>query len=108
VVTLVAPLTGTPAAGAAPQIDVVVPRQVVNSGSFSFSLPAATQQVIQASAETPRATDTSGNALPGWLRFDAANRSFVASGVPAGGLPFEVVVTVGSQRVVVVIKDGGG
>jgi hypothetical protein len=108
VVTLAAPLTGTSAPDAAPQIDAVVPRSVLSSGSFSFSLPAAVQQVIQASAETPRATDTSGNTLPGWLRFDAANRSFVASGVPAGGLPFEAVVTVGSQRVVVVIKDGGG
>jgi hypothetical protein len=46
-----------------------------------------------------------GGALPAWLKFDAQSLRFEASAVPDGAFPMQVVMTVGQQRVVVVISE---
>jgi hypothetical protein len=46
-----------------------------------------------------------GAALPAWLKFDAQSLRFEASAVPDGAFPMQVVMTVGQQRVVVVISE---
>ena len=46
-----------------------------------------------------------GESLPGWLSFDPQSSSFVASSVPNGALPIEVVVTVGNRSWTISITD---
>ena len=50
-------------------------------------------------------TTQSGGPLPAWIRFDANTRTFVASAVPDGGLPIQVVVTVNGQTSTIVISE---
>jgi hypothetical protein len=86
-------------------ITVSVPKEMATAGSgFSFPLPA--QVTDQASANaTIVVTTAAGQPLPGWLRFDAQTRSFVASAVPDGAFPMQAVVVIGGVRTTIVISE---
>lgn len=85
-------------------ITVSVPKEMATAGSgFSFPLPA---QVTENSAGTPvTVTTQAGEPLPRWLSFNPETKTFVASAVPDGALPMQVVVTVGGVRTTVVISE---
>ena len=84
-------------------IAVSVPKEMATAGSgFSFPLPAqVTDQ--DSSASTIQVATTGGEPLPDWLRFNPEAKAFVASAVPDGAFPIQVVVTVGGTRTTVVI-----
>ncbi len=86
-------------------ITVSVPKEMATAGSgFSFPLPA--QVTEAASANTPvQVTTTSGDPLPSWLSFNPETKAFVASAVPDGAFPMQVVVIVGGTRTTIVISE---
>ena len=88
-------------------VTVTVPKDTATSGSgFSFPLPAQLAQAASASAGTVvTVTTLSGASLPAWLQFVPESNTFVASAVPDGAFPIQVVVVIGSQRTVVVISE---
>lgn len=71
---------------------------------FSFPLPA--QVVADASPNAiVQVRLENGNPLPAWLRFVPETNSFVASAVPDGAFPVQVIVTVGGRSSKVVISE---
>jgi hypothetical protein len=60
------------------------------TGSFSFSLPAASATRVRELGITPVATLPNGAPLPGWIQFDGGSLRFTGKQVPAGGLPLKV------------------
>jgi hypothetical protein len=87
-------------------VSVLVPRSTATAGSgFKFRLPEALINAADTSGAAPSASTLSGGTLPAWLRFDASTRSFVASAVPDGALPYQVRVTIGGQSSVIVIAE---
>jgi len=71
---------------------------------FTFPLPA--QVADQASANAPIQVSTiTGGPLPSWLSFNSETKTFVASAVPDGAFPFQVVVTIGGVSSTVVISE---
>jgi len=84
------------------QVSVSVPQEVVSSGeSFSFALPTT---VTDGSAKV-RLTLLNGKRLPSWLKYIPATRMFVATAVPGGALPLDVLVTVGARKSIVSIVE---
>lgn len=84
---------------------VWVPHDISTKGTgFSFTLPERLQQGLPADAPS-EARMRNGDALPSWLRYISATRSFVASAVPNGGLPLDVVVTINKIRIIVVVTE---
>jgi filamentous hemagglutinin family protein len=70
---------------------VSVPESVVASGAgFHFALPAEIREAAQTGEV--RATLKNGKRLPAWLRYVPNTQTFVASAVPAGALPLEMLV----------------
>lgn len=96
------PSAGT---GGASVVNVSVPRSRAGGAGFSFALPAALQQAVETSGQPPTASAADGSPLPGWLRFVPETRSFVASAVPDGALPFEALVRIGGQSAVIVVAE---
>jgi hypothetical protein len=85
-------------------VTVSVPEQIVASRQgFSFSLPAAMAEA--AASGGVRVTRVNGEALPAWLHYAKANKSFFASPLPAGALPAEVLVRIGARRWTVLITQ---
>lgn len=83
-----------------------VPRETATSGTgFSFPLPAQIYETGGSTVGPVLVTTASGGPLPAWIRFDAETRTFVASAVPDGGLPIQVMVTVGGKASTVVISE---
>ena len=76
------------------------------SGSgFSFALP--TQVVtVEGGAAPVQVTTASGTALPAWLHYSPDSHTIVATAVPDGGLPIQVVVTVNGASSTIVISEG--
>ncbi len=62
---------------------------------------------VAAAANRGRVTVTtqSGQALPGWLKYDPAAKGFVAHDVPLGALPLSIVVTIDGKPTTVVIAE---
>ncbi|MBT9491341.1 MAG: hypothetical protein IV107_03125 [Paucibacter sp.] len=87
-------------------VNVVLPRSTATAEGFKFSLPPDLVLAIAASGAAPSASGSNGEALPAWLRFDPESRSFVASAVPEGALPYQLRVTVGGQSTVIVVAAG--
>jgi hypothetical protein len=77
----------------------------VTGAGFTFELPETVKAAAQQATQLPQATLTDGAALPGWLKFDAQRLRFEADAVPDGAFPLQVLMTVGQQRVVVVISE---
>ena len=97
----------TAAAGQTGLITVAVSAEAAAPGrSFSFALetPAVTGTPAAAAAEV-KVTQMDGRALPEWLKFDNSTKTFVATNVPAGALPLQLKVGVGSTESVMVIKE---
>jgi hypothetical protein len=86
-------------------IAVSVPRDMATAGSgFSFPLPA--QIAETAAGNVPvRVTTLTGDPLPSWLRYVPETRTFVASAVPDGAFPIQILVSIGGQRTTVVISE---
>jgi hypothetical protein len=91
-----------PSAGYAGMVSVLVPQDVFLSGmAFSFPLPDALLDAV--GAHDVRVTLKNGGALPSWLRYVPINKTFVANGTPADGLPIEVLMHIGEQSWIVTI-----
>ncbi|MDP1524570.1 MAG: hypothetical protein Q8M20_02050 [Rhodocyclaceae bacterium] len=86
-------------------ITVSVPKEMATAGSgFSFPLPAQVSEA--AGSNTPiQVTTTAGDPLPGWLSFNPETKAFVASAVPDGAFPMQVIVTIGGTRTTIVISE---
>jgi len=88
------------------RIAVDVPRPTLEAGSgFAFPLPKSIIEAAVVRGVGVVVTSASGAALPSWLAYDMDSAAFVATNVPAGGLPIEVVITVGEQRFVLVVAE---
>ncbi len=84
---------------------VSLPKGTATAGvGFSFELPESVRALVQ-DGDTARVSLPSGAALQPWLRFDANTLRFDATAVPDGAFPLQVVVSVGGQRVLVVISE---
>jgi hypothetical protein len=96
----------TPSATSSLMAAVSLPKgtAVIGAG-FSFELPDTVKATVQQSNQQAQASLPDGGALPAWLKFDAQSLRFEASAVPDGAFPMQVVMTVGQQRVVVVISE---
>ena len=85
-------------------VEVTVPREMAAAGSgFSFTLPSQALGSAGGNAAV-EVTTVAGGALPNWLRFDPETRTFVATTVPDGAFPIQVLVTVDSQKTIIVIS----
>ena len=90
-------------------ITVSVPKEMATAGSgFSFPLPAQVNSAATGNNATISVTTASGGALPAWLKFNPETKAFVASVVPDGAFPMQVVVTVNGQSTTVVISERPG
>jgi hypothetical protein len=86
------------------QVTVSVPEEVASSGNpFSFTLPASVTD--GAGKAKIRVTLKNGKRLPSWLKYIPATRTFVATAMPAGALPLDVLVKVGAKQSVVSIVE---
>ena len=84
---------------------VSLPNGTAISGSgFSFDLPPSIQALPRENS-TARASLVDGSALPAWLKFDAQRLRFESSAVPEGAFPMQLAVSIGAQRVLVVISE---
>ena len=85
-------------------VEVSVPREMAAAGSgFSFTLPSQALGSAGGNAAV-EVTTVAGGALPSWLRFDPETRTFVATTVPDGAFPIQLLVTVDSQKTIIVIS----
>ncbi|MBT9500083.1 MAG: filamentous hemagglutinin N-terminal domain-containing protein [Burkholderiaceae bacterium] len=102
---IIVDLLPSAARGGAGLVNVSVPRGRAGGAGFSFVLPAALQQAVEASGQPATASAADGGPLPGWLRFVPETSSFVAGAVPDGALPFEALVRIGAQSAVIVVSE---
>jgi hypothetical protein len=87
-------------------ITVAVPKEAVTSGSgFTFPIPAQIVNTVSGDAPPVTVASTTGQAIPSWLQFNAETKVFIATAVPAGGLPYEVVITVGGVSSTMLISE---
>jgi hypothetical protein len=85
---------------------VSLPKGYAASGTgFSFELPESVRSIVTESSPAVGATLTDGAALPNWLSFNSAELKFEARAVPDGAFPMQLLVTIGAQRVLVVISE---
>ena len=87
-------------------VTVSVPKEMATSGAgFSFPLPAQVTQTSANVSSTAQVTLISGQPLPSWIKFNAETKTFVASAVPDGAFPMQVMVTIDGNRSIVVISE---
>ena len=104
---IVVSLVREPARQQSGMVTVSVPKQLAEGAAgFSFPLPARLVEAAAQSREQVVASTTSGGALPTWLTYDNASKTFTAVGAPAGSLPIQVMLTIGVQQAVIVIAQG--
>jgi len=98
-------LVKAPSVGQSGIITVSLPKEMATAGSgFSFLLPVQITNQSAANAQI-KVTTTTGQPLPTWLKFNAETKTFVASAVPDGAFPMQVIVIVNGQRTTVVISE---
>jgi mucin-19 len=68
-------------------------------------LPEEALQSNSPSSGAVVATLPSGAPLPSWIKYVESEKGLVLGSVPEGGLPFQVMLTVGDQRTVVQISE---
>ncbi|WP_198289147.1 two-partner secretion domain-containing protein [Methyloversatilis thermotolerans] len=97
----------SPSAKVSGVIAVAVPRETATSGTgFSFPLPDQVFEGVPSGKDAEvKVSLAGGGALPGWLRYVPATRSFSAAAVPDGAFPVQVVVTIGTQTTTIVISE---
>jgi hypothetical protein len=72
--------------------------------SFSFALDP--HAVAGHAPDAPvKISQMDGKPLPNWLRYDATNKTFTASDVPAGAFPIQLKVSVGNTESVLLIQE---
>ena len=99
-------LRDAPSSSTSVMAAVSLPKGTATAGAgFSFELPETVRSVAQQAAQAPEASLPNGAPLPTWLKFDAQRLRFDATAVPDGAFPLQVVMTVGQQRVLVVISE---
>jgi hypothetical protein len=85
-------------------ITVSVPKGTATSGTgFSFQLPA--ELLALAGSDAVQVTTANGQPLPAWLKFDSATNAFIASAVPDGSFPMQVLVIIGNRRTTLIISE---
>jgi hypothetical protein len=76
-------------------VSVTVPGDMISLGEqITIALPG---DLIGAAGDM-KITLTNGKRLPSWLRYVPSKRAFVISAMPAGALPIDVLIRVGTQR----------
>ncbi len=96
------------AAGTNTMVAVSLPKGMATAGTgFSFELPESVRMVAEQAPQGMRAQASlpDGASLPSWLKFDPERQRFDASAVPDGAFPMQVVVSVGLQRVLVLVSE---
>jgi len=84
---------------------VSLPKGFATTGTgFAFELPEAVK-TLATESNPSKASMPNGATLPNWLRFDPAALKFEATAVPDGAFPLQLLLTVGGQRVLVVISE---
>jgi hypothetical protein len=98
-------LTVQPTVSNTGEVAVLVPRDMAaGSTGFAFPLPQELSKLATRDAEL-QVTSITGGPLPGWLSYDASRRVIVATGVPEGALPTQVLVTIKGTKTVVSIAE---
>jgi hypothetical protein len=77
-------------------VSVSVPERMVSSGE-GFSFPLPNELVAAATAGRVHVTLMNGEPLPSWLRYVRGPKTFVATAMPAGALPMDVMARIGAQ-----------
>jgi hypothetical protein len=96
------------AAGTNTMVAVSLPKGMATAGTgFGFELPESVRMMAEQAPQGIRAQASlpDGASLPSWLKFDPERQRFDASAVPDGAFPMQVVVSVGLQRVLVVVSE---
>lgn len=86
-------------------VTVSLPKETATAGSgFTFPLP---EQIAEMAVDnTPvQVTTLTGGPLPDWLIYAPDTKTFVASSVPDGAFPTQLLVTIGKQITTVVISE---
>jgi hypothetical protein len=97
---------GAPSAGSTVMTAVSLPKSLATSGSgFAFELPESVRALLKSANGTPEAVLANGDPLPEWLKLDLVALRFEASAVPTTGLPLQVILTIGGERVILVISE---
>ena len=96
---VVVTLARTASATVTGAVTVAVPKDAAATSGFSFGLPADI-----AGNKNVTTTTVDGGALPGWIKYDAQSNAFVATKVPAGGLPLTVVISSDGIKTSIVIS----
>ena len=87
-------------------ITVAVPREVSGAG-MGFRFPLPTPVAEQTGPDAPlQITTLNGQAMPAWLRYQPETHSFVASALPLGALPLQLLVRIGNKHWIVFIEEG--
>jgi len=87
-------------------ITVSVPKEIAASGNgFTFPMPAQITASAVIGGTTVSLTMQNGSPLPTWVQYDAQTNVFVVTNVPPGGLPLQVIITVGDQTATVSISE---
>jgi hypothetical protein len=84
---------------------VSLPKGAATAGTgFSFELPESIRDML-GNDGSAQLTLSDGAVLPSWLRFNAQNLSFEAAAVPNGAFPLQLTLSMGVQRLLVVISE---
>jgi hypothetical protein len=84
---------------------VSLPNGTAAAGTgFSFELPESIRNMM-GNSESAQLSLSDGAAFPPWLRFNPQTLSFEAAAVPNGAFPLQLALSIGSQRVMVVISE---
>ena len=87
-------------------VSVSVPKDMATAGSgFSFPLPAQVANTATGGNAVITVMTVTGQSLPGWIKFNPETKTFVASAVPDGAFPMQVVVTVAGRSTTIVISE---
>jgi hypothetical protein len=86
-------------------VAVSLPKGASTMGTgFSFVLPDSVRATAGEGVSV-QATRVDGSALPAWLKFDRANLRFEATAVPDGAFPMQLALSIGGQRLLLVISE---
>ena len=87
-------------------VAVLLPKGTANVGVGAvIYLPEEALQPANQASSSVVATLPSGAPLPSWIKYVESEKGLVLGSVPEGGLPFQVMLTVGDQRTVVQISE---
>ena len=87
-------------------VSVSIPKETATRGTgFSFALPQRIAVQADSTNNQVKVAMPNGAPLPDWLKFEPESMSFVASAVPDGAFPVQVVVSVNGQQNTVVISE---